>query len=98
MIMIANMKNAAMEDTTFSTAPNALNNASSTSTPPGVPPRRDRSFGRNGGDQCVEFAHRIAAALAAGVEPFGPGLGDALQQFLELVRLHRLEAHAGGFR
>src|SRR4051794_10488162 len=94
MIMIANMKNAAIEDTAFSTAVTARSNPSSMPISPAATDLIDR----NSRDHRVEFLERIAAALAARIECFRPGLVDTLQQVPELLGLQRLEAHPGGLQ
>src|SRR5689334_18881353 len=95
IIMIANMKTAAIVEAIFSSALSARNTRSSNPVSPLSPPllRRDR---RN---RSVEFLQGFAALLAAAVEAVGPGLVDALHQVLELrfrLRRQRLELDALG--
>ena len=41
-------------------------------------------LGCSRGNQIIVFLQRVASALAARVESFSPGLGDPLEEFLEL--------------
>src|SRR3954453_253157 len=89
MIMIANMNTAAMVDAIFSILASPFNIPSSKIHLPRCLSCRLRQpvlrlFGGNCRYRGVEFPERIAASLAAPVEPFRPGLGDALHQVLEL--------------
>src|SRR5882757_6597846 len=90
MIMIANMNTAATVEAIFSIVASAFNIPSSKIHLPKVSilqaaaNRVLRLFGGNGRYRRVEFPQRVAAALAAPVESFRPGLGDALHQILEL--------------
>src|SRR4051794_29626434 len=100
MIMIANMKSAAIEDTAFSTAASALSDRSSKSNSSRTTGERGATIelvGWNGRDHGIEFAQGLAAALSARVQALRPGLGYAFQQLLEFVALQLLEANAGGF-
>src|SRR5689334_25394495 len=89
MIMMANMKTAAIVEAIFSTVPTARDIPSSKIHLPGVSILQPavirilRLFGWDGRHRCVEFLQRFAASLAAGIEPFRPRLGDALHQVLE---------------
>src|SRR3954471_20637252 len=90
IIMIANMKTAAMVDAIFSIAVSTFNIPSSKIHLPRVSilqaaaSRILRLFGGNGRYRRVEFLQRVAAALAAPVQSLRPGPGDALHQVLEL--------------
>src|SRR4051812_40590400 len=90
MIMIANMNAAATVEAIFSMVLSVFNIPSSKIHLPKVSivqataARVLRLLGWNGGHAGVELLQRIAAALAAAVQPFSPGLGDALHQVLEL--------------
>src|SRR3954463_16451490 len=107
MIMMANMKTAAMVEAIFSTVPTARNIPSSKIHLPKVSILQPavirilrilRLFGRDGRHRCVEFLQRFGASLAAGIEPFRPRLGDALHQVLELrigLGLQGFETDAG---
>src|SRR5437764_9403793 len=98
IIMIANMKAAAIDDAIFSSALTSLNVLSSNFRPPRQS-ARPLSFGRNGCDRRVEFPQRIAAALAAGIEPLRPVFSDAFHQILEFrtgLRLQGFEFDALG--
>src|SRR6266566_6938799 len=99
MIMMANMKIAAIVDTAFSTAPSALNNPLSTLKSPQAScrcPHPTDLFDRHGRDHCVELPKRVASVLATGIKALGPGLGNALQKVLELLGRRRLKAHPRG--
>src|SRR5258707_13759673 len=100
MIMIANMNTAAIVEAIFSTTPSALNIPSSKIHLPRASILQSamvcvlRLFGGNGGDRGVKFLQRVAAALAACVEPLRPRLGDAFHQILEF----RIDLGLQGFK
>src|SRR4051794_21996264 len=89
IIMIANMNIAAIVDTAFSRTPTALNSPSSTSISPGycccgeMDDTPIRLLGRNARDRRVELLKRVAAPLAARIQPFRPGLRYSLEEVLE---------------
>src|SRR6266850_2694604 len=89
IIMMANMNTAAMVEAIFSILPTARNIPSSKIHLPKVSilqaaaVRILRLFGGDGRHRRVELLQRIAAPLAAPVQPLRPRFGDALHQVLE---------------
>src|SRR3954449_2174637 len=104
IIMMANMNTAAMVEAIFSILPTAHNIPSSKIHLPkcrSCSLRLFRILRLLGGDsrhRCVELLQRIAAPLAAAVQPLRPRLGDALHQVLEFragLGLQGFETNAG---
>src|ERR1700730_18989514 len=106
MIMMANMKHAAIAEVSFSIAFKALRLAlitlvsvrwGSGQTLVEVLKRcRLELLWGHGGNGCLEFSQRVASALAAGVQSFRPGPGHALHKILEPgagLRLQGFKAH-----
>src|SRR5471032_500642 len=108
MIMIANMKTAAIVDVTRSTAVKALRLALINLVSVGWGSGRlvvsrsavcaCDSLDRHGSRGGIELLERVAAALAARIEPIRPGFRHALQKILEFganLGLQRFEVNPG---
>src|SRR5258707_12173259 len=86
MIMIANMKHAAIVDVTLSIAVKALRlaliNLVSVRCERLLEGWREGLLGGYGGNCRIKFLQGVAAVFAARVEPIRPGLGNAFHQIL----------------
>src|SRR5205085_7769387 len=107
IIMMANMNTAAMVEAIFSILPTARNIPSSKIHLPRVSILQPaalrilRLFGGDGRHRRIELLQRVAAPLAATVQPLRPRLGNALHQILEFrvdPGLQGFETNAGGFQ